>query len=610
MRFKLAAKLTAVQSDSKKAGMTNAWTVPGQLYGHINALLNIHYFRTVNCKLVHVLACCLVLPLHGQAQPDTLFRHDPDTRLVMLHRTTVIRYFHNADSAFVARSLDTIARLAEKHDDERLKWYAQYNDRLAYVYRRSTGMPQVLAFRHIKPWIDQCPLEVIKGSFMHMYGTALFYSGSHAEAIEYQLQAYRIFDKIGLENIPEAFSYLQGMAFMYYFFEDYPRTLQLLQEAAKNPYHSPSGLINNYNTQGMAHQKMRNYEAAKEAFKKAIELARSHGDSVWTGIACGNYGNTLSLQGKYAEAIEWLERDYKNNFIVEKKNTAITSVYLAQAKLRTGNVMAAANYLDTARILEGNTNDPVFYTHYYNVRAEYYESVSDYRRANLYLDSSIRLKDSLKIIFNTQLMTNADRRLQAEKFMAELDKAANEKRSSQLTRNLVIAGSVIVIAFILLILVSRNRTFKKEKELHEQKLKHAELQLNDYVSSLTEKNELIGKIREELNTIQQPDHSEKLQYLNELLQFSLLTDNDWNRFKLLFEKVHPFFFASLKEKFPELTPAETRLLALIKLNLSPREMSAMLGISPDSITKLKYRLRKKLATKDLENDLKILVNEP
>jgi tetratricopeptide (TPR) repeat protein len=583
--------------------MTKDRTAPGQFYGHISALLNIHYFRTVNRQLPQALIFLLFFALKAKAQPDTLFRHDPDTRLVMLHRITVVRYFNNPDSAFAARSLDTIARLAEKHNDDRLKWYAAFNNQLAYVYRRQTGEPQLLAFRHIKPWVDNCPLEVIRGAYMHLYGSALFYGGLHAEAIEQQLQAYRIFNKVGLENIPEAFSYLQGMAFMYYFFEDYPRTLQLLQESAKNHYHSPAGLINNYNTQGMAHQKMRNYEAAKEQFKKAIEVARSHGDSVWTGIACGNYGYTLSLQGRYQEAIVWLERDFNNNRTIELQNTAITSVYLAQAKLRTGDIERAGKYLDTGRILEGGTNDPVFYTHYYKVRAEYYESIDDYRRANAYLDSSIRLKDSLKIIFNTQLMTNADRRLQAEKFMTELDKAANEKKASQLTRNLVIAGSLVVIAFISLLLVWRNRTFR-------QKLQHAELQLNDYVSSLTEKNELIVKIREELNTIQQPGHSEKLQYLNELLQFSLLTDNDWNRFKILFEKVHPFFFASLKEKFPDLTPAETRLLALSKLNLSPREMSAMLGISPDSITKLKYRLRKKMTTTDQQNDLEMLMKEP
>jgi hypothetical protein len=43
----------------------------------------------------------------------------------------------------------------------------------------------------------------------------------------------------------------------------------------------------------------------------------------------------VSLQGKFQEAIAWLERDFNN---VELQNTAITSVYLAQAKLRTGDI--------------------------------------------------------------------------------------------------------------------------------------------------------------------------------------------------------------------------------------------------------------------------------
>ena len=564
----------------------------------------------------------LLLPsLQTLAQVDTLFRLAPDQRLVNVW-INITGQIYSPDSVAFNNYLDTVISLAGRHNDDRLKWYAKYFKLLHKVFHQPAGKTKLQGFQNIKSWVDDCPVPAIKGSYQHLYGTALFEAGSYAEAIERELQAYRLFKEIGLENIPEVYSYLQSMAFMYYFFEDYPRTLQMLQDAEKSPYHSTRGLINNYNTQGMAYQKMKNYEAAKEQFKKAIDLASLHSDSAWIGIASGNYGYTVSLQGQYSEAIPWLETDYRINYIGEPKNTAITAVYLAQAKLRLGDINAAKKYLESGRHLESIINDPVFYTHYYKTRAEYFEAVNDHRNANLYLDSCIRLKDSLKIVFNSQLLSNAERRLEAAKFVSDLDRAANEKKASQLTRNLVIAGAAVVIAFVLLLLLWRNRAFKKEQEIHRQKealmqvekqrvqekLRYAESQLTDYISSITEKNELIGKIREELDQ-QTAGSSDKVQFLNELMQFSLLTENDWIRFKQLFEKVHPYFFASLKEKFPELTPAETRLLALLKLNLSPREMSAILGISPDSITKLKYRLRKKLAVNEQENDLELLVRE-
>jgi DNA-binding CsgD family transcriptional regulator len=48
------------------------------------------------------------------------------------------------------------------------------------------------------------------------------------------------------------------------------------------------------------------------------------------------------------------------------------------------------------------------------------------------------------------------------------------------------------------------------------------------------------------------------------------------------------------------TEAEKRLLALTKLEMSNSEIAAMLGISPESVIKTRYRLRKKVGDEDLK----------
>ncbi|MBL0006610.1 MAG: hypothetical protein IPP25_05320 [Saprospiraceae bacterium] len=45
---------------------------------------------------------------------------------------------------------------------------------------------------------------------------------------------------------------------------------------------------------------------------------------------------------------------------------------------------------------------------------------------------------------------------------------------------------------------------------------------------------------------------------------------------------------------PDLTPGEIRLLAPTKLQITPRDMAGMLGISADSIKKTRHRLRRKI----------------
>jgi len=54
----------------------------------------------------------------------------------------------------------------------------------------------------------------------------------------------------------------------------------------------------------------------------------------------------------------------------------------------------------------------------------------------------------------------------------------------------------------------------------------------------------------------------------------------------------------LKEMVPDITEAECRIAALIRLHLNTKQMAAMLGISTDSVYKIKQRLRKRLPLND------------
>ncbi len=86
---------------------------------------------------------------------------------------------------------------------------------------------------------------------------------------------------------------------------------------------------------------------------------------------------------------------------------------------------------------------------------------------------------------------------------------------------------------------------------------------------------------------------ERSQYLETLTHSTILTEDDWARFKELFEKVHPEYIADQKALHPELTRAEMRLIALEKLGLEAQEMANMLGISINSVSKIRQRMHKK-----------------
>ena len=86
-----------------------------------------------------------------------------------------------------------------------------------------------------------------------------------------------------------------------------------------------------------------------------------------------------------------------------------------------------------------------------------------------------------------------------------------------------------------------------------------------------------------------------------LSNLTILTEDDWDKFKLLFEKIYPTFFHRLKTTTPDITVAEQRMAALILLQLTTRQMASMQGISPDSVHKARQRLRHRLSVSNETN---------
>ncbi|PRX43251.1 helix-turn-helix transcriptional regulator [Salegentibacter salegens] len=73
-----------------------------------------------------------------------------------------------------------------------------------------------------------------------------------------------------------------------------------------------------------------------------------------------------------------------------------------------------------------------------------------------------------------------------------------------------------------------------------------------------------------------------------------------------FEKIYPNFTSSIQEKIPNITANEIKLCALLRMNLSAKEVSIVLNITPESVNKARYRLRKKIGL-EAKDDLGLFI---
>lgn len=388
------------------------------------------------------------------------------------------------------------------------------------------------------------------------------------------------------------------IAWANYKFYDYGKAIRYSKELLNGKLSLWEGLLIN-DLVGMSYVKIQQYDSAVIYFQKLLELAPKYPDPngaiAWKGIATGNIGLAYYMQKKYDVAIPYLlqgeELSTKTNIM---DNIAAFSVYLANIYLAQKNPDAAQKYLDIARSAAHKSNDLQNYCDVYTTLSDFYRQKGNTALTLQYLDSSLKFKDSFAVIKNVNQKYNAEINVAEERRNLREKLIEKEKQKQILIRN----GSITIILMILVyVFLFFNRKLLKQKLRREQlllekqkaetELLNAQRLLTEFTRNITEKNELIESLREKENDQVSND------VLTQLQQSTLVTDDQWEDFRALFEKAHPGYLYRIKEKLPGLTPAETRFMALVKLKLSNKEMSAMLGNSPDAIRQYRSRIRKK-----------------
>lgn len=123
--------------------------------------------------------------------------------------------------------------------------------------------------------------------------------------------------------------------------------------------------------------------------------------------------------------------------------------------------------------------------------------------------------------------------------------------------------------------------------------------------SIIHKNEVLNQLKSkisELKTKLEIDLKfDDLNNLEVLIINHLDLDKDRKELNNYLKELNAEFYEKLEKKFPNLTDKEKRLSALLRLNLSSKELASIFGISVKSVEVNRYRLRKKLNLKKEEN---------
>jgi len=432
------------------------------------------------------------------------------------------------------------------------------------------------------------------------YGNSMTHFGEIGLAVMYEMNGIDLSEKVS-ENI-SPYDY-QFLAEILYRVREYNSSIKYARKAADAWRNSrtiyQTYIVSCINTMALGYHRQNEYDSALLYYNQALALAKEAGSSVWVGIVTGNMAQIYYAQKKYDTAYPVFINDYKTSKDSGYYDNAANSLqWAARTSLALGNKAAALKEVREAFELLRLWHDPSYLRNTYSTATQIFKEMGNYDSAFYYNNLYSSLNDSLEKVVSRSSTDIAKARLNDEAGKYRIQTLNREKKAQLVLRNMIIAGIVLLFLSVLLILNRRSLKTKmkmekmeQEKLLMEQEAASARDQLRMFTQNIIEKTNLIEKL--EIQVKGKEVSSEQHSIISELSQQTILTEQDWYKFRSLFDKIYPGFFVNLKDKFPDITVAEQRMAALTRLHLTTRQIASMLGISLDSVHKSRQRLRQR-----------------
>lgn len=463
-----------------------------------------------------------------------------------------------------------------------------------------------------------------KHGLVHVESWVTFKKGQHLysaqqipEAVVCMLSAFELSQKVRPENILHfgELSYHLGRAL--YDLDDLPAAEKIIKSSLEHPFHKEYYRMQAINTLAVLYSKKNDYPSAIKYGLLALNSTELIENTFWRVLLRVNLAKYYNALHQPQLALDHLAICLEDLNELES-NTDVINLRIgykceyAQAMEQFGKWNSANIELKEMTTSQLDSASLYSQQRYYQIRSEVYENLGFNRLALLDLRKAKVLSDSLGKSLDQMRQRNTNVRIRAERELIKINETLGWERSTFLYRTVLLMFFMLLLLLLVVIISMRLKGKKIELTLASHQVKMLELEqvrlteqarkteeelviarkeLNEYGAKLKQKTHLIDQLASQAQAY--PD--EKISSaLEELKNAVILTNDDWNTFKSHFNKVYRNGLTMLKEEVPKLSPADLRLICLMKLGLDNRQTAHTLGVSIDAVKKGKQRLKHKL----------------
>ncbi|MEO7988723.1 MAG: tetratricopeptide repeat protein [Chryseolinea sp.] len=348
-------------------------------------------------------------------------------------------------------------------------------------------------------------------------------------------------------------------------------------------------------------------KSALQYYQKALALAIETKNKNLQGIAYNNLGKLhLADLKDPAKAFEYLSLGLKVRLETGDKGEIAKSYnILAAYYLQQKQYSEARASLDEAVKYGKEIGSLEAQKFAYTTLSDVEEALGNYKASLAAFKNFKTLSDSMQNQLVNSEITRVQLQYDFEK--AERERSLEQQQSQRRYITTIVVLAVGLVIAILIVIIIRNRIkqseLKRKNLSQDVEIKNKELTTN--VMYLIRKNELINSVAERLLHLQSTIQPENHKIIHDIIiDLQREGDNDsWKEFELRFNQVHGDFYQQLRKLYPGLSPADEKLCAFLKLNMSSKEIAAITQQSIKSVEVARARLRKKLNLTNTNSNL-------
>ena len=370
---------------------------------------------------------------------------------------------------------------------------------------------------------------------LQVKGVAYAAKGKYPEALSCQLQALRISERLGLEDLTRG-NY-NDIGILYTDMGDYPKALDYLERAlATARQHNPNSMLAALLTNiGEIHKKRNQYDSAIIYNTQALAIARKLHDSLSIAISLLNIGDNYGRKGLPEKALSYLEASLR---ISEKigddegiaySNNLISQTYYQSHQYKRSIEYGLVGLLQAKKLGIKELTKDACHTLYSD-----YRDLGDFEKAMEARNEEIAINDSLYNLEKEKELKSLQSDYDLERQQHQIDLLNKDKliQQSEITRGRIVHYLVVGLAFLLgfwaFFLVRSNSQKQRLNKLLKAQNEEIVMQNQQLEDINTIKNKLLSIIGHDLRS---PMSS--LKGFVDLLKSSTLTEEQIRHFSNL-----------------------------------------------------------------------------